>query len=1587
MREYRQQEQADPQRVPSVPLELPILEQFVCQKKNKKEKTRLADSKMLSGSQKPARAQKNSSPNKHLKSPGSPSIMSHSPSTLHSGCSKPRGLKSPPLADTQRFSENSLKIKHETEIRIPPVPSPKAVTNQMHPDTKLPNHGKPVNSNAPAPNASQGTPGGLGSKATGAGGHGGKSSQISPGNSGLKGSQNSVPSLGALKGKVKRERSISVDSGDQREAGTPVIDTESKDGPPRSKRRCVLERKQPYSGDEWYSGPDSEDEDKPRVAALNCTVVETALSGTVQPSPSSNPLPPVSESAPSSAPHNPTGGPCQHPDSGNTRNPSKPPSQFVAAEAVIQGRSDSIVAYHTHNVPRTKLEQVYDQKVSHAAQKGAGLQEQLTRNRPPSGTPQPQQQGQQCLQPPSSLPQEGGAGLQPLLPDMGSKPMESNGGAGIQPGGGHPNVGNAPTNPLQGPPVDPANGRCVEANNPNGNGLSKEQLEHRERSLQTLRDIERLLLRSSEGDFSMKGNCGPNGPGDGQQLMKKPEEPLQSMISQAQSLGGVDGPNMEQDPMHHQEVMQHDPMGQQVSMMMNPVNQDNLTPEQVAWRKLQEDFYEEKRRKQEQAVVQQRTMQEMMMQRPMGGMIVRGPPPPYHSKAGDQWPAGMGNRFTGPMDVPDPMQPRGAAPFSSPRFPNSQVQRVSGYGAMQNIPMEALGAMNPMQRTVRPGMAWPDDMPPMGGGGAFPQGGMPYHPGQGDPERFMNPRAREELLRQQLMEKRSMGMQRPLNMGNANTISGISQGMEMERMLQAQRQMEPGAISGMFPGPVPGDSVSGNPMGLEFVGSRGMLSPPLGQAGPVRDIDPSMGPGNLNMNMNVNMNMNMNLNVQMTPQQQMMMSQKMRAQEMMSHQVLTPEEMARVRAQNGSGMLGDPQKMMMQSPFPNHGQQGFPGGQGQYSSMSQEVNSMGNPGEMFGPEQGPMPVSSMGNTARLSHMHMTPTSNQPSNHGNVAAMLPVSQRGLGRRPSDLTININQMNSPNMGHLKSPTISQVHSPLVSSPSANLKSPQTPSQLASLTSSNTSGPIKSPQVLSSSLPVRSPASSPSRLKSPSMSVASPGWSSSPKTTLPSPVVSQGKPPMSLNSSTPLGNIEQGPIVSASRPGPGLPYNSPDSTPSQNPLSLMMSQMSKYAMPSSTPLYHDAIKTIATSDDELAPERSMSMIQPTSVSGMSGGQNPQQHLVSQSVVGPGPANSPLALGMVGQPLSHEPPASMMPSPGMMGPSLGLHEGHGPGMGVQSPMMVHPSQDSLGQGCGPQMLPQNPMVLQRMQHQPHNPLQSPGSGMQQQQQVYPPGMAMSHDDGVPPHSVAPGPAPAPSQQQQQQPQPPPPHLMTKIVPGRLVAEAYHLSGVASVLNDPELQDVIRPSASGIPEFNLSRIIPSERPSSTLQYFPKVEPQAPKAPSSNPHLMNLQSMMLEQGPPSRPSLAGQQHQQQQQVQRGLSMHIFHPGQVPGPMMARTGMPGQHGMMGNSLHQVLMSPQQSLMAQQNMMLQAKQRSLSLSGDMYGQGGHMLPPQVGVLAALPHQSMMFPQQLRQRSMSLDTPITFVPGPGNAANMPF
>lgn len=96
-------------------------------------------------------------------------------------------------------------------------------------------------------------------------------------------------------------------------------------------------------------------------------------------------------------------------------------------------------------------------------------------------------------------------------------------------------------------------------------------------------------------------------------------------------------------------------------------------------------------------------------------------------------------------------------------------------------------------------------------------------------------------------------------------------------------------------------------------------------------------------------------------------------------------------------------------------------------------------------------------------------------------------------------------------------------------------------------------------------------------------------------------QSLPPRSSNST---------PISQPGSMNPTMPFtSSPDAPPSQNPLSLIMSQMSKYAMPSSTPLYHDAIKTIATSDDEMLPDRPL--LSGVSIGGMEPRTNCDTHI----------------------------------------------------------------------------------------------------------------------------------------------------------------------------------------------------------------------------------------------------------------------------------------------------------------------------------------------------------------------------------------
>lgn len=648
-------------------------------------------------------------------------------------------------------------------------------------------------------------------------------------------------------------------------------------------------------------------------------------------------------------------------------------------------------------------------------------------------------------------------------------------------------------------------------------GLSKEQLERRERSLQTLRDLERLLLRTGasgasgvtevsnnmsnpsnlnnnntdRSDILEDGNNGTNNPGNcssGNMLsalapmggIKKYEEPLQSIMSQTQSLGGpvLDSPqidshhNLPQHP-HHQMSSPGVDMGP----LLGP---EGPTPEQMAWRKLQEEYYQEKRRQQEMQPLTHPPHFRMMNEMGMHGapMMMRGPPPPYHSKSGDQqW--GPGNMIGGGMSGNARILDMHQEGSRGPRF-LGQIQRgPHGGGGFPGSPggvlsMEGLGP----QRPTRPGMVWLDDMPnSIGGGGPFHgcyPGGPPHHL-QAEPEHLLT---REEMFR--IMEKPQM--------------HGLTR-FELDRLAKQQQQGNlgsrmldnPGAPDftnlGIGRGP---PAARSDPVPVDFSVSREIMGSPGGGTQMREIMDSPLG-NNLTVNMNPQM--------VVQQQQQMILSQKLRGGPAGGGplgEMFSSGDISRFRGpQNGRGGI----KGMIpggEGPFQFPNQGPFSGGQVEGPYLQQAGP------DMFGPDQqGP---NQMGGTLRLSHMPMT---------GGLRGT------DLGpRHPSDLSISVNPLTSPSVPpnhQLKSPSLNQEPSPLLPSPSApGLKSP---SQISSTghhpplppssgagTPSSTS--MKSPQIIgSSSIGLHSPSASPGRLKSPAMAVGSPGWSS-PKTALPSP-----------------------------------------------------------------------------------------------------------------------------------------------------------------------------------------------------------------------------------------------------------------------------------------------------------------------------------------------------------------------------------------------------------------------------------------------------------------------------------------------------
>lgn len=1431
----------------------------------------------------------------------------------------------------------------------------------MHSDDKLANHGKQVsgesgshissvNQQAQQQQQQQGVTGHLGPK----GGNGVKSNQISPGSRCLKSVSQSVSSSGGmLKTKSKRERSVSTDS-DIRNLRTSVESDAKAEGIMRSKRRCVLERKQPYSGDEWCSGPDTEeDEDKPLTAIHR----EKTMIGPVQ-------------------------GLCdlRSLDSGSGSGlkvePKQTSPQLVyvfttnlansAADAVLKGQSDSILLFHQQNVPRPKLEQGYleGKKTPNLLEKSRSSSSPLgCTNKSQTGTPRPSSAGM-TLQ----------AGILPVSGQSDSELTQTktstahNANATRAEGSGLPaglirgsrdrdTLGViTPVSPSQSPTAQSMHNQSAQAPRLCPENLSKEQLEHRERSLQTLRDIERLFLRpagNTEHGDPESASMNPNIPAERSSILeasdigrtitgcsttntnllssphigalRKYEEPLQSIISQTQALNGPQTDHNIDHP--HPQISSP---GMDIGHLLGP---EGLTPEQIAWRKLQEEYYQEKRRQQElqpSTHSQDFRISEMQIH---GGPMLRGPPPPYHSKPGEQqWANNMiGGGVRGNAQILDMQEGRHGSRFlgQTPRGPPA-----AGFpGTSGAFPLDGAGH----QRSLRPGIPWLDEMSnDTGVGGPF-QGlytsGAARHL-QGNTERLI---AREMF--------RTVGqsqMLRTLRLSKQQQHSNL-----MSRLID-------NAGGPDFPNLMVGRDPPSQNNPLDFPGPRDILGSP-GTGPQIKDLVDS------NLGNNIPLCINPSMNLQQ--QQQMNLAQKLRG----------PSEIGPLSEIFGQGMpqgrhlqnrQGD--KMGMNpgpnGPFPFPNQNPFSGGQTEVSNLQSDHER-----SMFEEQCS----NQIGGTMRLTHMPMTGGLRSPD--------------ARSRHPSDQPLNpLTSPSHPSSHQHKSPSEEPVPSPLLPSPSGTgIKSPsktssvvhQPPLPPSSGAGTPSSVSMKSPAVVgSSNQGLQSPSASPGHLKSPSVGGASgsPGWTS-PKPPLPSPVLNSGKKagdggPSETDQSLPPTRSTSTPISQPGSTNTSAPFTSSHEVPpSQNPLSLIMSQMSKYALPSSTPLYHDAIKTLASSDDEMLPDRPL-------LSGVSIGGNSGNSQASQ-LLGP-ESQSPMRVISQGQEqLSYDTSGSMLSSPNQATLSS-----------MNNVMIGGSTTDGIGL-CNISPLSQNQMGG-FSRHQSSRLLHSPVGELSQN-------FNQSNDVIMPAQEL---------------------HMITKGLPNQRHPPS---DSFVSLRDGPDLSEVIRPTRTGIPEFDLSRIIPCDKPSSILQYFPKVDThqnQSQRPPSqqpspqllkqlsssylphnngssSNPHIAHLQNMMAEQQLQSPSHSIGRQAMGASRMMSGAGIG---PMCLPGQMMGRPPMSlqQQHGMVpNNSLHhsvnpyQGIMSSQQhthNTMAQHNIMMQAKPQGLAIPGDPFGPQGPLLSPQ-GPMMSLPQQGMIGPQSIRQRGISLGSPISY--GPGGMANMPF
>lgn len=365
---------------------------------------------------------------------------------------------------------------------------------------------------------------------------------------------------------------------------------------------------------------------------------------------------------------------------------------------------------------------------------------------------------------------------------------------------------------------------------------------------------------------------------------------------------------------------------------------------------------------------------------------------------------------------------------------------------------------------------------------------------------------------------------------------------------------------------------------------------------------------------------------------------------------------------------------------------------------------------------------------------------------------------------------------------------------------------------------------------------------------------------------------------------------------------------------------------------------------------------------------GINPQNPRVS----GPNQAGAMATLSPMGmtQPLTH---SNQLPSPNAMGANIPPHGVPvGPGLMSHNPMMGHGSQD-------PPMVPQGrlgfPQGFPPVQSPPQQ-MPFPHNGPSGGQGNFPAGMSFHGE----------GPLGRPTSMPQSSADP---ALCKSGGPGGPDSFTVLGNNMPSVFSDPELQEVIRPGATGIPEFDLSRIIPSEKPSQTLQYFPRGEVPGRKQPQNvGPGYSHIQGMMAEQNPRMGLALPG--------------MGV--PGGTPDiPLGTASSMPGhnpmrppaflQQGMMGPhhrmmSTAQTAMPGQPTLMSNPVGMIPGKDRAaagLYSHPGPVGSPGMMMSMQ-GMIA--PQQNIMIPPQMRPRGMAADVGMGgFSQGPGNPGNIMF